>query len=84
MLLVRIIANSIIFLSIFLLPWWVATVFLLVAVFYFNTYYEVLLWAVLLDGLYVSPEHLFGVTFLLYASVVFLVSFPIKRRLKFY
>lgn len=48
----RTIVFFIITASIFLFPWWVATIFMLVAAFYFELYIELLFFASIIDALY--------------------------------
>ncbi len=38
--------------SLFLFPWWVATIFALVAAFYFELYIELIFFASMIDALY--------------------------------
>lgn len=66
------------------MPWWLFSILCLVAVFYFNDYYEVLVAGLLIDSLYNTSPHFWGFAWSISAVVIFLVSFSLKKRLKFY
>ena len=80
----RILVDVVVLIAVFFLPWWFFLILIPLLIFYFSAYYEILFFALLLDGLYGVSDKLWNVPFLLYASLVFLVSLYLKRRLAFY
>ncbi len=83
----RIISDLIIFVLIFVAPWWLTLFLLCVGLFYFEYFFESILFALLMDGFHGQP----GVTFwginalcTSIVSVVFLLSIFLKARLRFY
>jgi hypothetical protein len=79
----RIIAGIFIFLALVLLPWWMTFIFLLIAVIYFNFYYEAVFAGFLLDSLYGSPNFFSKFIFTLIFGLLILVIEFLKKRLRF-
>jgi hypothetical protein len=51
----RVIFDVILFISIFVFPWWVNVFFMLIGVFYFRNFYEFILVGVIIYSLYSIP-----------------------------
>lgn len=81
---IRIIADVILVISVFLWPWWVSSILCIAAIFYFRDFYEALIFGLFMDSVYSLPEYAWGFLFTLSAALVFIVSFSLKKRLKFY
>jgi hypothetical protein len=81
----RIFFDVLLFISVFFLPWWISLGLITVGIFIFDLYYESLIAAFIMDGLY----SLFGVSFLstfpmtVGVSALFLVSFLVKEHFSF-
>jgi hypothetical protein len=80
----RIFSFFIICASIFLFPWWVASILVLVAVFYFDLYVEGIFFAIVLDALYGygtgAHRFLFMVCAILFLLLVPLVKSKLHMR----
>jgi hypothetical protein len=74
-----------IFLSIFT-PWWVALLFGLMMVFYFENYYEFILIGLIADSMYGSEFFSQGHPYLLalLAAIILILSVSLKKRLIMY
>ncbi len=83
-LLLRIGANAILFLSVFVMPWWCTALLTIGAIFFFSAFYESLVVGLLLDSLYGVSGHAWGYMCTITAHGILIASFSIKRRLKFY
>jgi len=51
----RVIFDMVLFISIFVFPWWVNAFFMLIGVFYFRNFYEFILVGVIIYSLYSIP-----------------------------
>jgi hypothetical protein len=83
----RILFNILIFFSIYMLPWWLILAFLTFCIFYFNSFYEALLYAFLIDLTYgVKAVGIlnFEYIFFVYILIIFILIEVLKKRLKFY
>ena len=83
----RIIVDLILLLAIFIMPWWLSLLLIIAAIFYFNTFYESVIFAILLDGFYGIPGLTFyGINafFTTVIGVIFILLIFLKPRLKFY
>jgi len=83
----RIIGNILIFLSIYLFPWWLVSIFLLIGLFLFKKFYEVFFFALLIDLTYGTGALgflSFSYTTLAFFIIVFFLIEATKKRLKFY
>ena len=83
----RITIDIILFLSLFIMPWWVSYAIAIVGIFFFADFYEIIALGFIIDIVYGTPNTLFfGIQFantlsavLLFAAVTF-----IKNRMRFY
>lgn len=83
----RLLADLVVFGSAVLLPWYIFIAVALVCVFYFERYYEIILAGFIIDALFgVDRPILEGwrLAFTLFGTIVFLVAVFLKMRLKFY
>ena len=83
----RIGANILLFVSIVLLPWWVALILGVIFLFTFSSFYEIILWALLGDLLYgTNIVSFYGVNIFLSLGALFLfvVSKIAKDHIRFY
>ncbi|TSD03054.1 MAG: hypothetical protein Athens071416_314 [Parcubacteria group bacterium Athens0714_16] len=83
---IRFLADIILFLSIFIFPWWVSLLLILFCIFVFNNFYEALFFAFFIDSayslsLFSSVNFYFGVS--IFVSIVFVFSYYIKEIVKF-
>lgn len=77
----RIIFTIILFLAIFVAPWWVALIISIGGIFYFKSYYEAIALGAFFDILYgVSASASFG--YGIVGFVVMTVSFLVIKRVK--
>lgn len=69
----------------FFLPWWVVLVLTLAALFFYETYYEIVALGLICDVLYASSHTFFGLYGLTLVSALLLVAVgQIKKRLIMY
>lgn len=83
----RLLQNAALIASILFLPWWVSLLASVIFLFNIENYYEIIGAGFLLDVLYGAPTAgFYGLEFAmtLSASLIFLISGPLKRRLIFY
>lgn len=52
----RVIFDVILFISVFVLPWWVSALLLFVGIFIFNNFYEFIVFSVIVFSLYSIPS----------------------------
>lgn len=77
--------RILIVLSPFFLPWWISLILALAALFYFESYYEIVLIGFMYDVLYYSANTAFGLYgFTLLACTLFIFVKQIKKRLILY
>ena len=84
MVLLRIISYVIFIVSITTLPWWFTALCMIVAVFYFPSYYEVLFFGLIYDLLFSIPvPYFFSVQFMatIFSGCLLLSAFFLKERL---
>jgi hypothetical protein len=80
-----ILIRILILLAPFFLPWWISLIAVLAAVFYFDSYYEIILIGFMYDVLYHSANTMFGLYgFTLISCVLFVLVKQIKKRLILY
>lgn len=84
MLFLRIFVDIVILIGIFLFPAWIFIILSLIGVFYFHRYYEILFVGLMVDSLYNSHILFSGFFYTITSILIFLISFEIKKRLKFY
>lgn len=81
----RIIFSVVLFLSIFLFPWWVVIALSVFGIFAFKSFYEALIVGIFMDTLYGGTdgrflsEHIMTIGL----SIVFLASFVLKENFSF-
>ncbi len=69
----------------FFLPWWVVLVLALAALFFFETYYEIVVLGLICDVLYISSHSFFGLCGLtLISGLLLIIVGQIKKRLIMY
>jgi len=81
----RIFLDSILFLSIFFLPWWITLIIGGALVYFFDSFFEILIVGLVLDTLYGIGNQgvLLGLPLTLSLSIFFLVSFLVKEHFVF-
>lgn len=83
----RVFASIALFISFFVLPWWLTFIFAICLVFYFNFFAEAIILGYLFDSIYGGNGiHFFGFShfFFVFFLAFFLISFWLKKMLKFY
>lgn len=82
----RIIFDAILFIGVFVLPWWLWLVLVVISVFLINFQYEVIFFGFLADSVFGGGVIGSGFHFMFLGSTIFilLVSIFLKPRLKFY
>lgn len=83
----RIFFDSILFLSLFVAPWWVSSILALAGVFFFGNFYEIIVAGFIMDLVYgpgngAFPDRQFVSTFA--AALLLAGGLFIKKRLVFY
>lgn len=81
----RVIITIFIFISIFIFPWWLAFLFGIVALIFFENYYEFFVLGLITDSLYNAPMPRYqGFEFVITIATLFLfvVAETLKRRLR--
>ncbi len=81
----RITLDILILLSIFFLPWWFSGFLIIAGLFIFNRFYEVFVFAILLDTFYAVPREIFNNIPYFYLLATFVLYFVIngfKKRLR--
>ncbi|TAL49098.1 hypothetical protein EPN83_02380 [Patescibacteria group bacterium] len=77
--------DILLFLSIFLFPWWIPLALLIIFLFVFPFFAELLLFGAILDALYASGENfLSSHPFFIGFFALFLVSFWVKERVIYF
>ena len=84
----RLFLNIIIFLSIFFLPAYITALVIIASIFIFNNFIESMFWAFIIDILYGGGKFFggleFNCIFVFAITIIFLISFRIKKILIFY
>jgi hypothetical protein len=83
----RIVFDILILISAIVCPWWFTALFSIAILYYFKTFNEIILFGLVMDILYgrVSANfHFWDYRFTLFFLILLLISFVIKKRLKFY
>lgn len=81
----RIIFTAMLFVAIFIAPWWVGFIFSVIGIFYFNSYYEAIVLGILFDILYGVLGNfflgygIFGFTLMI---LIFLFMKKLKQELR--
>lgn len=85
MILKRFILGILVFVFILILPWWIYGILIVFFTFYFNKYYEVFLFGIIIDLLYGVPNLVeIPILSTLLAGLIFLISCQFKKVLKYY
>lgn len=81
----RISASIFLFLSIFLVPWWIGIIMGMLFVLFFENPYEIFVYGIFLDGVYGVPVGGFFMTHIFFVGTVvfFVLSLWIKEHLMF-
>jgi len=53
----RVIFDTLLFISLFVLPWWINIFFVLIGIFLFNNFYEFIISGVIFFSLYAAPSN---------------------------
>ncbi len=83
----RVLSNLLIVLALFTMPWWFTVLLVLAAIFLFKHFFESLFFAIVLDSYYGAPGASFvgpNIFFLTVLGGTFLLSFFLKKHLRFY
>jgi len=81
----HVIVRILIILSPFYVPWWAVLLFVLAALSFYSSYYDVLVIAFIADVLYGSEHTFFGLYgFVLIGCVLLAITHQIKKRLIMY
>lgn len=77
----RIIFTAMLFIAIFVAPWWVGFIFSVIGIFYFNSYYEAIVLGILFDILY-GVKGSISLGYGIMGFIVMIISFFIIKRVK--
>jgi len=83
----RIFVNTILFLSVFYLPWWVTIFFVVIGIFLFKNFYEGIFVGLLIDLLYgTGAKEFYGIWFVFTVStaIFFILGERIKKNIRVY
>ncbi|HEY4490058.1 MAG TPA: hypothetical protein VJC12_02275 [Candidatus Paceibacterota bacterium] len=75
----RIFIDILLFVSVFIAPWWFTVILGFILVFLFENFYEVLIIGLIIDSLYGAHSLTWTIAF----SLLFLFSLFVKKHLKF-
>ena len=77
--------SLLIVISILTLPWYVYSALIIAGIFLFNTFYESLLWLVIIEILYGPPElAITAHTYFIAMATALVASIVIKRSIRYY
>ena len=83
----RLLADIVLVLAVFLLPWWFSALLAVAALLYFETFFEIIFLGLMVDALYrITAPGFWHVelTATVFATVFFIVSLYAKKRLAFF
>jgi hypothetical protein len=83
----RIVIDILLFLALFMVPWWFVLVLAGIAVLYFDSFFEIIFLGFAIDSLYnASIPQYYAVEFVvtIIAMILFLTIEIVKRRLRWY
>ena len=83
----RITAFIIVFLLIIYGYWWLTWLLAIIFLFYFPSYYEIILWGIIYDSIYsleIPMFYDFKYIFTVFSIVTFLLSHYVQKRLSIY
>lgn len=66
----RVIFNVILFISIFIFPWWISLFLIFVGIFIFNNFYEFILVNIIIYSLYVTKDNRLISSPIFFSSIV--------------
>jgi len=81
----RIIYDLVVLLAVFVLPWWLSSILVILGLFLFRSFYEIFIPALAMDSLYGNSGGSFVLSniFSIFAVILFLLSYSIKTRFSF-
>jgi hypothetical protein len=83
----RIVFDIILFLSIFLLPWWITAILGLVGIFAFTQFYEFIAVGIIVHSIYAVPGHGFissPIWFILIIFAIYMIIQYLRRYIILY
>lgn len=81
----RIIFDFILYVSVFLFPWWFALILAIVGLLLFRSFYEIIFLGIVIDSLYNASTHRFyGLEFIVtfISIILFTIIEMLKRRVR--
>lgn len=79
----RVIFDILIFLFIFLFPWWVSAIFAILGLFIFIEFYEFILISIIIYSLYTVPNSGFMSSLVVFPVIVFVIYIMIQSLRKY-
>ena len=81
----RIVSLCVLFISLFVFPWWVSAIFVIFFILFFDHPYEMFVFGIMLDGLYGVPFETFFKSHIFFVGTVFalFLSIWIKEHFMF-
>ncbi|GEM_PF-6678974 len=81
----RIVVDILLFLGVFVLPLWLICPAAIICLFLFENFYEIIIVAIFIDGLYGMPTRFLSIPaiFTLSASIIFIARSFLKKHLRF-
>jgi len=83
----RILIDILFIFSIFLLPWWLTFLLLIIPLFYFSFYFEIIIFGIFVDALFAVPTNFifeFQFVLTLFTTVLFFLVYILKKRMRYY
>jgi hypothetical protein len=83
----RVIFDIVLFLSIFVLPWWASVFFVIIGIFIFDNFYEFIISGIIFFSLYRAPSDIpisSPIIFSLSISTIYIIIQYIKSNIIFY
>jgi len=83
----RVIFDAILFISVFIFPWWVSLFFVIIGLFIFNNFYEFIVASVIIYSLYGIPSDRIISSPIFFVSIIIIFYFAvhfIKSRMILY
>jgi hypothetical protein len=79
----RLLVNSVILVTFFLLPWWFGALFALASLFLIKNFWEIILWGFFFDVFYGLHGNTHNTLYwgTLIAIILYLLSLPIRKRI---
>ena len=82
----RMITDSVLVIAVFAFPWWLSMCAAAAALFFFDSFYEIIFLGIIIDSLYnapIAPFHHFQFVVTLLCIFIFVGIEALKRRLRF-